>query len=83
MLSVISNQLNTLAYSTTQKDASNPLDPITLVPDKRRDPIFGRGHSTKIGGMWTLKHGIGSPKSYELIINTELKGYTALDLNSL
>ena len=32
--------------------------------------------------MWTLKHEISSPKFYELFIKTELKGYTALDLNN-
>ena len=29
-----------------------------------------------------LKHEISSPKSYELLIKTELKGDTALELNN-
>ena len=33
--------------------------------------------------MWTLKHEISSPRLYELLIKTELKGDTALDLNNL
>ena len=40
------------------------------------------GHYTKIDGMWTLKHEISSPKFYELLIKTELKGDTALDINN-
>ena len=33
MLAVISNQLNTLVSSPTQRDASNPPDPTTVVTD--------------------------------------------------
>ena len=40
------------------------------------------GQSMKICGMWTLKHMIISTKFYELIINTELKVDTALDINN-
>ena len=32
--------------------------------------------------MWTPKHVISSHKFYEIIINTELKGYTAMDLKN-
>ena len=32
--------------------------------------------------MWTLKHEISSPRFYELLINTELKRDTALDLKN-
>ena len=32
--------------------------------------------------MWTLKHEISSQKFYELLINTELKGGTALELKN-
>ena len=35
-----------------------------------------------IGGMWTLKHEINSPKFYDLFINIELKNDTSLDLNN-
>ena len=41
------------------------------------------GHYTKLGGMWTLKHRISSPKLYELLIKTELKGDTVLDIYNL
>ena len=82
MLAVISNQLNTLAYSPTYKDTSNPPDATTMLLDNRRAPPLDGGHSTKIGGMWTLKHEISSPKFYEILIKTELEGYTAMDLKS-
>ena len=32
--------------------------------------------------MWTLKHEIISPKFYELLIKTELKGYTSMDIKN-
>ena len=32
--------------------------------------------------MWTLKYEIRSPKFYELLINTELKGDTAVYLKN-
>ena len=37
---------------------------------------------TKIGGMWNLKYEIISPKFYEILIKTELKGDTALDIKN-
>ena len=40
------------------------------------------GHYTKIGAICNLKHEISSPKFYELLINTELKGDTSLDLKT-
>ena len=68
MLAVISDQLNTIAYSPTYKDTSNPPDATIMVLDNRRAPPLDGGHSTKIGGMWTLKYEIRSPKFYELLI---------------
>ena len=38
--------------------------------------------STKIGGMWNLKHEIISPRLYELCIKTEIKRYTDLDIKN-
>ena len=40
------------------------------------------GNSTKNGGMWNIKHKISSPKFYALLIKTELKGETAMDLKN-
>ena len=53
-----------------------------MVPANRRAPILEGGHSTKIGEMWTLKHEISSPKFYEILIKTELKGYTDIYLKN-
>ena len=50
-----------------------------MVPANRRAPPLEGVHSTRIGGMWTLKHDIKSPKFYELLIKIDLKGDTALD----
>ena len=61
MLAVISDQLNTLESSPTQKDTPKPPDPTKVVPDNKRAPTLDRGNSTKIGGMWTLKDEIRSP----------------------
>ena len=68
--------------SPAQKDTSTPAYPTTVVPTNRRAPPLEGGHSNNIGGMWTLKHDIRSPKFYELLIKTELKGDTALDLKN-
>ena len=57
-------------------------DTDTLVFSKNKDtPSEGR-NSMKIGGMWTLKHEISSPKFYELLIKKELKVCTDLELNN-
>ena len=66
--------------SPAQKYRSTPPDPTTTFQTNRRAPPLKGGISENIGGMWTLKHEISSPKFYELLIKTELKGYTALDL---
>ena len=55
-------QNNNYKSSPFQNDASNPLDPTTVVPANRRAPSLKVGNKTKIGGMWTLKHKINSPK---------------------
>ena len=64
------DQTNISKSSPTQKDTSTPPDPITMVQTNRRDPPLEGGHSTKIGGMCTLKHEISSPRFYELLIKT-------------
>ena len=76
------NHINIMSSSPTQKDTTNPPDPTTVVPDHRRSPPLEGGHSTKIGGMWTLKHEISSPKFFEILIKTEIIGDIALDIKS-
>ena len=53
-----------------------------MVPAKNNAPQLEGGHSTKIGGVWRLKHEIISPKFYELLINKYLKGDTDMELKS-
>ena len=50
--------------------------------DNRIAPPLDAGYSAKIGGMWNLQNEIRSPKFYELLIKTELKGDTGLDLKN-
>ena len=66
----IMDQTNISKSSPTQKDTSTPPDPTTAVPTNRRAPPLEGVNSTKIGGIWTLKHEISSPKLYEILINT-------------
>ena len=70
MLVAITDQINIFRYSPTQKDSPKPPGPTTVVPTKMRAPPLDGGYSMKIGGMWTLEHGIISPRFYELLINT-------------
>ena len=56
--------------------------PTTAVPANKKAPPLEGVNSTKNGGMWTLKQEISSPKLYELLIKTEIKGDTALDLKN-
>ena len=76
------DQTNNSKYLPTHNDAFTPTEPTTMFLTNKRDPPLEGGHSTKIGGMWTLKHDISSPKFYELLIKTELKGETDLDLKN-
>ena len=62
------DQTNNSKLSSYQKFISNPLEPTTVVPYNKRFPPLDGGQSTKIGGMWTLKHEIISPKFYEILI---------------
>ena len=73
------DQINT---SPSQKDTLTPPYPTTTVQINKRAPPLEGGISKNIGGMWTLKHDISSPRFYELLIKTELKGYTDLDLKN-
>ena len=63
------DQTNNSKFSPAHKDTFKPTDPTTVVLNIRRDTPLGSVHSTKIGGMWNLKHEIISTKIYELIIN--------------
>ena len=63
-------------------DLPKARDPTTLVPPNNKATPLEGGNYTKICGMWTLKHNTSSPKLYELLIKTKLKGDTALDLKN-
>ena len=76
------DQTNISKFSPSQKDTSTAPDPTTVVKSNRMAPSLEGGNSTKMCGMWTLKHEISSQKFYELLVNIELKGEPALDLRN-
>ena len=80
LIAFMMDQTNNYKSSPTQKDTSTPPYPTTMVPYNKRDTPLEGGHSIKINGMWALKHDISSPEFYDLLINTELKGDTAMDI---
>ena len=74
---------NISKYSPDNKDSPKSHYTTTVIPANRRSTPLDSGYSTNIGGMWNLKYDISSPKFYEIIINTYLKGDTAIDLKNL
>ena len=64
------DQTNIPRSSLAQNYTPKSPDPTTVAPANIRDPPLDGGHSTKIGGMWTMKREICSPKFYELLIKT-------------
>ena len=55
----------------------------TEVPLIRRLWSWKAGILKKNGGWWTLKHEIRSQESYKLLIKTELRGVSAMDLKNI
>ena len=82
MISQMMDQIKISKSAPEKKDSPKAQYITTVVPDNKKDPPLEGGHFTKNGGIWTLKHEISSPKFYGLLINTELKGDTALDLKN-
>ena len=66
----VMDQIKISKSSPENKDSQKSQDPNTVVPDKNKAPPLEGVHSTKIGGIWNLKHEISSPKFYKLIIKT-------------
>ena len=56
----------------TQKDIS----------DKNKSPTIEVGYSQKIYGAWNHKHDISSPKFYEILLETDLKLETYLNVKN-
>ena len=68
--------------SLYNNDSPKDQHPATVLLANWKDPPLEGGNSTNIGCMWNLKHDISSPKFYEILINTELKVDTDLDLKN-
>ena len=83
MTKSITNKIKIWKSSSENKDSPKAQNPTIVVPDNNKSPPLGGGNSTKKCCMWSLKHEIISPKFYELLIKTERKGETDLNLNKL
>ena len=68
--------------SPNKAETNKTQNSFTVVRTTRKVTALEGGNYHKIGLMWTLKHEISSPKFYELIIKTDLKGGTVLDINN-
>ena len=66
MLTEIMDQINTFKSFPTHNYSPKTPEPTNVVPTTRRDTPSDGGQSTKIGGMWTLKHDISSPRFYKI-----------------
>ena len=62
ILGSITDQIKTLKSSPNQKGWPKSLDPTTVLPANKRAPPLEGSQFKKIGGMWSLKHEISSPK---------------------
>ena len=60
MIASMMDQIKIQKLSLNKKDSPKNQDPTTLVPANKKAPKLEGGHSTEIGGMWTLKHDISS-----------------------
>ena len=68
--------------SPNKAETNKPQDSTTMVHTNRKVPQLDGGWHQKIGGTWTMKHEISSLKFYKIILKTELKRDTALDLKN-
>ena len=82
MITLMMDKIKISKYSPDRKYSPKTQDPNTVVLDNKKASSLEGGHSKTIGGMWTLKHEISSPKFYEFLIKIYLKGDTALELKN-
>ena len=62
------DQIKNSKYLIYNNYSPKAQDITTVVPDNKNSPQLEGEYSTKIGGMWSLKYEIRSPKFYELLI---------------
>ena len=82
MITSMVDQIKISKSSTDRKDSQKYQYHTTVVLANKRYPPLEDVNYTKVGGMWTLKHEIISPKLYELLIWTELEGETDMNLKN-
>ena len=68
--------------SPDKKDSPKAQDNNTVVLSNKKAQSLECGHSTKNVGMWNIKHENNSRKFYELLLKTEVKGDTDMDLKN-
>ena len=82
---MVKNMMDRIQISNSSPEKKYPSkaqDTNTTFPAKKKSPQLEGVYYTKIGGMWNLKHETRSPKFYELLIKTEIKYVTVLDLRN-
>ena len=62
MVRTMINCIHILNSLPDKKDSPKEHYPTTTVPTNKKSPQLEGGRSTKIGGMWNIKHEIRSPK---------------------
>ena len=70
MITSLMKQIKTSKSSQCKNDSPKAQDTATVVPANKRYPLLECAYSTKISGMWNIKHDINSPKLYELLTKT-------------
>ena len=82
MISSMIDHIKIWKLLTDKKDSPKAHYPNTIVPANNKTPPLEVGHYLK-KFMWILNSEIISTKFYELLIMTELKGETVVDLKNL
>ena len=64
MIASMMDHIKNLKLLLDKKYSPKDRDPASVILSNKKYPPLEGGHFTKIGGMWTLKNGISSPKIY-------------------
>ena len=70
MVKKMIDQIQISNFSPDNRYLPKSQDTTAAVSDNKKSPPLKGGNSTKVGGMWNLKHDIRSPKLYQLLIKT-------------
>ena len=62
------DQIKIPKYSPDKKYSPKDQNPTTVLPANNKSPPLEGEQSTKIDGMWNLKHDTISPRFYEILM---------------